>query len=320
MRLLALALLAAACQRSAPARIIAAGSDTIVVNARSPTLLPIRVLDSRGRTLPTASVQLEPERNSVLRLSSGGRVTCDSVGDVRVRASVGDVSTALFVRCQPVRALVEPPPIELLTGGPPVPLSIAGIGIDNRPIMVLSGSAAARDSDIARIVGGQVYAKARGHTWIDVEVGDCELQVPVRVTERVQATTGLRPDEEFDSVMALAPGELRYWRIPRGTYDISLESDPDGGADSVVLGVEPSNCARYPGVESGRYECLARDDAVVVVRRLARTREPGVQPTSTIRMLRLPDAPAPAAAGFNPNGSAARMRAKREAACTTVLE
>ncbi len=253
----------AACVRE-PARLTAGKSDTVVVNSRRSVQLPVRLVDAAGRTLGSRGVRYEWVSGDRVPLSDDGRVTCERPADAQVRATRGDLTMQLVLRCQPIAGFRLPRGLHLLVGGPPQELAVNAVDADGRPVMLVAGTASVRDSQIAVLGDGLVYPRTAGFTYVKVEVGDCVSWIPVDVIAQESTAADLQPFQEFATSLRLVGGEIRSWHIAPGRYELSLLPAP-GAHEAPVLGAVGANCARFP--EGGQhYSCIAREGAALVVR------------------------------------------------------
>jgi hypothetical protein len=91
------------------------------------------------------------------------------------------------------------------------------------------------------------------------------MDVSVEVFERVDSTDAMRPFQEYAlPSLRLVGNELRTWPVAPGRYELLLLPDP-ASHRGLALGASSSNCARWPG-DGQRYMCIARENAVVIVR------------------------------------------------------
>jgi hypothetical protein len=290
-------------------RITAGESDTVVINGRGPTVLPVRVVDQRGQLRSVEGLRYSHAAGQSIRVSDDGHVTCVSSGDAQVLVSWHDVAKSLFLRCRPIRALQYVPSIQLLVGGQPEALSVIALRPDGRPVNLVTTKARVHDTTVASLRSGFVYPRARGRTYVDVLLGDCETTVDLVVIERAAQPTNLLADQEFAAVVRLAPGEYRYWRVAPGKYEVTLLLDHEA-RDSIALESIDATCAAFP--DGARHlACVARDRGVIVVRAVT---GPGVDRRGTLLIRRLNESTSPAGAHADSEDS---RRSKHT--CVTVL-
>lgn len=258
------ALAATACGGKA-VRIVAGTSDTVVVNDRLPIPVPVYGLDESGRRIDVRGVQFDPISENGIRLSRDGHVTCAQRADATTRAALGGVSTVFTLLCRPIRGFAAHGQLRLIMGGAPEELNASAVGVDGRIVTLLAGSATVEDTTVASVHDGRVYPRALGRTLIDVKAGGCSMGVPVEVFEHVDSTAAMRPFQEYAlPSLRLVGNELRTWPVAPGRYELLLLRDTTSHRE-LSLGASSSNCARWPGAIE-RYTCIARENAVVIVR------------------------------------------------------
>src|SRR5437868_6543519 len=96
------AFFSAACS-GRPARVVVGRSDTVLVNSRKSTLLPVHVLDAAGHQLNASGLTYQVVSGDTVGLSARGAVTCSKRGDARLRASLGTLTTEFVLLCRPVK-------------------------------------------------------------------------------------------------------------------------------------------------------------------------------------------------------------------------
>jgi hypothetical protein len=273
----AVALLVLTACKGPPARIVASASDTIVVNSPDAAKLTVQVFDVSGAELPSRDVRYRWLSGDPVRLSAEGRVTCARRGDSEVRATIGTISTRIFLLCRPLRAVDVSLAGDLVVGGPPQQLLFNALGMDSQPVTLVAGSATIRDSSIVSLRGLQVFPKQPGETTVDMELGNCVQTMNVTVDEQVDSAGRLQPYQQFVvSPLRLVPGEIRSWQLTPGVYDITLREDTSSHAE-LLLGAIATSCitdrtfhvegTRGPQDDVQHYSlCIARKGASVVVR------------------------------------------------------
>ena len=313
--LLIVAIVGAACS-GAPARIVVGKSDTVLVNSRKPTLLPVHLLDGAGHELDPSGLRYQAVSGDSIGLSARGVVSCATRGDTRLRASLQNLMTEFVLLCRPVKGFrfaFDPGP-PLLVGGPPRELALGAIGLDDMPVMLLAGTATIQDSAIGVLRGLAVEPRAAGTTVVDVDIGDCIHSILIEVDEPVASSSALeRRDQVFSvSPLRMVGGEIRSWDVPRGEYMFWLRPEQTARKD-LVLGGMNVNCVSHPDVGQS-YHCLAFDHAAVVVRN---NRRPGQESmlSADLFMKRMdPLAPAPA----TPVRSVRRIVSRQKPSCRLV--
>jgi hypothetical protein len=264
----AVLLVASACKgppaEGPPARLVAGVSDTVVVNNERPVQLPIQVLDAAGHVLPDTGVRFSWASGVPVLVSVTGVATCTQPGDATVRASLGSLVTHLLVRCRPVRKVRGLRMMNLVLGDPPQELSFEAVGVDGRPVTLLTGQVTVGDSTIATLEGQRIRTRAPGVTWVTTRVGDREAHASVHVYERATTPEGIRPGQHMAVPLRLAGGEMRRWRLPAARELYFLAMLPDRDVQQMPrLAVAGANCV--PGLDAHSFFCLALHDASVYV-------------------------------------------------------
>jgi len=261
-----LALLLSACIDRAPARIVV-DADTVVVNGRQPVALPIRLVDSAGRTTRSRGLRYTRASGDSLRVAADGRVTCPWPEDAAVRISQGSLATRVVVKCRPIASFHFAPPIHFAVGDSAQAPVLNAIGPDGKPVSPIEASASSRDTTVARVHDGRVEPVGRGLTRIDVEAGGLSSFVFVEVLEQVASPERLAVNQEFQVPLRLAGGEMRSWRLAPGLYELRLDASGREGprAGSLALAAFNANCARYSD-RDGHYSCVTGDRGAVIVR------------------------------------------------------
>jgi hypothetical protein len=250
---------AVAMRKGPPARLFAAtgkATDGIVVNNLQPVQLPMRVVDAKGRVLDATGVRYEWKSGSPLAVSPGGVVACDGHGDAVVRATLGNLSRQVVVRCRPVDRLVASSWMTLFLGDAPRDLPFAATGIDGRPVTELRGKLRVLDSTIATLSGSTVRPIGPGETRVIVTVGDRHATIRVLVHEWVTAFTRLRPDQRLVAIpVRLAQGDTVRHALPVGTYWVKYLPGRSGDAPPTIIA--DVLCQPGDGIHANR---LLRDE------------------------------------------------------------
>lgn len=260
----AVALLFVSACKGPPARLVAGVSDTVIVNNQRPIQLPIRVLDAAGHVLPDTGVRYQWTSGVPVTVSATGVATCTQPGDATVRASLGPLSTHLLLRCRPVREVRSLRMMNLVVGGPPQELPFEAVGVDGRPVTLLTGQVTVWDSTIATVEDLRIRGRAPGSTALDMRIGDRVGHASVHVYERVSSPEGIRPGQHVAVPVRLAGGEMRRWRISAAPelYFLTMLSDRDEH-QMPRLAIIGANCE--PWLDAHSYFCLAQHDAAVFV-------------------------------------------------------
>lgn len=260
----ALLFIIAACADRRPARLVV--PDTVVVNSRKPTRLPVDVRNAAGHSVSASGLRYELVSGGQVQLSDNGVVTCSQPADAAIRVTRAELSTRVIVRCRPIRGFRLPTPVRLLTTDPPHELTVDALGLDGNPVTLLAGTAMVRDTQFVVLRKGHLYPKARGATYVDVTAGDCSIAIRIEVIERSSTPGELSPNEEFATALRLVGGEIRSWHIPPGRYELELVSAPTQ-RQHLVLGGTDLHCSSFPGERQRQhYSCVARGSAAVIVR------------------------------------------------------
>lgn len=258
---------AGACQRATrePARILAGQADTVVVNHRGPMRLPVRVLDAAGRVIAETGVRFAWASGDPVAISPHGEVKCARQADARVRARVGHVTATFLVRCRPVETLRFHGPIQLVVGDTAQRLPVAAYGADNRKVELLDATVWVGDTSIVELDGQRVRPRRWGASILSVSVGDRSATTGVHVYEPVTTLDGLAQDPRLIAVpLRLAPGEMRRWFLPRGSWMLSMWPEADSGLGP-MLRVEGARCTPVPGLSRRRFSCSVTGTAAVIV-------------------------------------------------------
>jgi hypothetical protein len=265
-----------------PVRLVAGvleASDTVVVNSRWPTPLPVRALDPAGRPVAAAPIRYEREGGAPLPVTPAGAVTCTRAGDLTVRATLGHAPPRrLVVRCRPVAHVRIPGPLQFILGDPahtrPHALPVAAYGPDGRPVRLFVGRAFVVDSGVATLRGLTLAPRARGITRVGAHVGDGAAGMGVHVYQRVDTLAALdtllrvRPAQRLFAVpLRLARGELRRQRLPPGGWMLAMLPEEDADRPGIRLRVEGAACDPNFLNAPRRFGCEAGPDARVIVYR-----------------------------------------------------
>lgn len=231
-----------------PARLVAGRADTVIVNSRHATQLPVRVLDSAGHELPAASVRYAWVGGDRIAVSDSGHVTCDRRLDAELRATLGTLSTRLVLRCRPIAAIpfaynADAP---LVVGGPPRELDVPAIGVDGKPVREIAATVTIGDTNVATLRSLTIQPRGPGSTQVKLDIGDCWWATFVEVAERVASPAALRRREQLfmESPLRLVAGERRGWRLPRGEYRVALAPLPDTPS-GLALSTRAMNCVPW---------------------------------------------------------------------------
>jgi len=251
-----------ACADAGPLRLVAGRSDTVIVNSRESVPVNLRLVDSAGVARQAKGAVIRLVRGDV-ELSKDGQVKCNRSSDVEIAATLGNLSTRVILLCRPIVSIGMPRVLRLAVGSPPTRLDVGAVGVDGESIDMIAGTASISDTQVATLVEGEVRAKARGVTAVEVEAGGCAIQVPIEVFESNPKSDDLLPHQQYAESLSVSAGEIRNWRVPPGRYEISL-FDAKGAPQFLRLATHEMNCAALPRAEQ-QYSCIARDRASVIV-------------------------------------------------------
>ena len=257
-----IALIAISRSDGPPVRLVGGMSgyaDTVVVNNVEPVQIPLRVLDARGHVLASAGVQFRRASGAAVPVSASGAVTCTRSGDVVVRASLDSMTTSLLVRCRPVDKVRLDGVIELVAGDSAQLIPVEALGADGRRVELLAGSARILDSSVATLEGLRIRPRSPGRTIAGVFIGNRRGWVDVEVYARANTPEGIRPDENRMVPVRLGSGDTRKWRLPAGSYILSMRPENSALRFALLNG----DCNRIPFVRA--YLCATRADASVIV-------------------------------------------------------
>ena len=245
-----------------PARIFVGTSDTVVVNDTAPVRLVAHVLNVRGQVLRTNGLRYELVSGDRIRVSTDGRVTCDSSRDAVVRVSLGGLSTQFRLLCRPVRELLAGTTVYLVLGDSAQELPVGALDLDGQPVTSLVASATIRDSTVATLNGLRVRGQAPGGTTVEVRVADDSVGIGVWVYERATNLDGLGVNKQTVAVpVRLASGATSRWHIPNGAYLLSILPDRRfQGRFELELTAVGANCTKAASRGEQSYGCLAYSD------------------------------------------------------------
>lgn len=268
-----------------PAVRLATGrSDTVIVNSRRSTPLPIQALDAAGRAVAGAPIRYAWAGGDSLPVDTAGTVTCTRSGDFSVRVSLGLISTRVFVRCRPVEYVRFPGPAQFILGDSemsrPLQIPVTAYGVDGRPVVVLAGSAEVSDTGVAVLRGLTLYPRSRGIAMAGAYIGERAAWVGVHVYQRVDTLaaldTLLRLDPKqrlFAVPLRLESGEFTRQSLPPGGWMLTMLPEVDRDPNPIRLRIEGAACQANIFNTARRFVCWAGPTASVIIYRLSsRTR------------------------------------------------
>jgi hypothetical protein len=249
-----------------PAQLVAAdasASGGIVVNHIRPVQLAMRVLDAAGHVLkPATGVQYRWTSGTPVPVTPGGVVTCTQRGDATVHVSLGPVATSLLIHCLPVGEVHAPWMMNLVVGGPGQEWPFEAVGVDGRPVTLMTGRLAVSDSTIATLEGQRVRARAQGSTELTLRVGDREAVASVHAYEQVGTLEAIRPDQHLAVPVRVAGGEMREWRLPPARERYYITMLPNGDPESMPrFAIVDANCVHARDLHS--FYCVSLHGATV---------------------------------------------------------
>jgi hypothetical protein len=217
-------------------------SDGIVLNTRRPVQLAVRVLDAKGRALPSTDVRYRWAAGMPLKVTPGGVVTCKRRGDATVRASIGALEATVLLRCRPVKDIRTQMGMNFIAGDSGRELSFYALGLDGSPVDRLAGELRVTDSTVATLTGTRIRPVAPGYTTVILRAGDTESWTRISVYEPVRSLEGLRPDQR----LVVAPVRLRRaesirWPLPMGLFRLQYRRTsgaraiPDFAVEGLVM-------------------------------------------------------------------------------------
>ncbi|HEY2066449.1 MAG TPA: hypothetical protein VGG84_10865, partial [Gemmatimonadaceae bacterium] len=160
--------------------------DGIVLNTRHPVQLETRALDADGRPLRSAKIRYQWVDGAPVRVTPDGVVSCMQPGDATVRASAGAVATTVILRCRPVKTVHTESYVNFVAGDAGRDLTFMAIGVDGRPVDLLTGELRVEDSTIATLHGTHLRPVRPGTTHVVMHIGDGEGWTGVSVYEQVR--------------------------------------------------------------------------------------------------------------------------------------
>lgn len=271
-----------------PVRLATGRSDTIIVNSRRATPLPIRALDAAGRAVAGAPIRYAWAGGDSLPVDTAGTVTCTRPGDLAVRVSLGSISARVFVRCRPVEYVRFPGPVQFILGDSemdrPVPLPVTAYGADGRPVVVFAGRAEVLDSGVATLRALTLYPRARGITLAGAYIGDRNAAIGVHIYQRVSTPTALdtllrvQPKQRLFAVpLRLESGEFFRQRLPPGSWMLTMLPEEDHDPNGIRLRIEGAACQANIFNTPRRFACWAGPSASLIIYRPFRRSQTSVE-------------------------------------------
>ncbi len=200
----AVALLVMVACKGPPTRLVAGVADTVVVNNQRPVQIPVHVFDGAGHQVEPTGTRYRWTSGVPVPVSATGVVTCTQSGDAKVRASLGKLITYAVLRCRPVRDVHALRMMNLVVGGAAQELPFEAVGVDGRPVTLLTGKVTIGDSTIATVEGLRIRGRAPGSTDLTMRVGDRQAFASIHVYEPVRSPEGIRPGQHVAVPVRLA--------------------------------------------------------------------------------------------------------------------
>jgi len=250
-----------------PARLVAGTSDTVTVSSLQPMRIPVRVLDASGHVLPDSGVRFAWTAGAPVPVTAAGDVSCAQTGDATLRATLGTLTTAVFLRCRPVDSLLLATPINLVVGDSARELPLVALGPDGHRQNLYAARVMVMDTTIASLEGLRIRPGRWGSTMVEVSVGGgTNAGASVHVFERASTLDQLSPKRPTAVPVRLAPGEMRRYPLKAGLWMVMMLPGPDEGR-TPQLHVERAYCG--PVTRPQWFHCLVtyeiEHDAAVVV-------------------------------------------------------
>ena len=259
-------------------RLTTGRSDTVIVNNRRATPLPIQAVDAAGRAVTEAPIRYAWTGGDSLPVDTAGTVTCTRAGDVVVRVSLGHISARVFVRCRPVEYLRFPGPVQFILGDSamnrPLRLPVTAYGPDGQRVVVLAGSASVHDTAVAILGGLTLYPRSRGITATGVYIGGRAAWTGVHIYQRVDTLAALdtlmrvaREQRLVAVPLRLESGEFTRQRLPPGGWMLTMLPEEDHDPNPIRLRVEGAACQANILNTPRRFVCWAGPTATVIIYR-----------------------------------------------------
>jgi len=257
---------AAACSESdgPPVRLVGGSSDTVIINNRAETRIPLRVLDAHGHVLPDSGVRYRLIAGDNIAVSPTGRIKCLHSADVTVHASLGGLASTMLVRCRPVNRVQIDGPMQFLLPDTAQEMPLRVLDLEGNEVSLLNGTADIIDTTIATIDGIRVIPKAPGVTVAGVRFGNVSAGVGVHVYQKVSSLDVLQQGMKFVGVsLRLAGGETKTWKLPSGSWMLTMLPEADE-VNGVRLRIEGANCSPLQ-LTRRRYGCFVKTAGKVIV-------------------------------------------------------
>ena len=247
------------------------------MGSRWPRPLPVYAVDAKSRTIPRAPIRYAWADGDKVPVSPTGYVTCPKSADFSVEAVLGRIAARFFVRCRQVRYVVMPGPIQFVMGDSewtqPQTLLYGVYGYDKKLVSLFAARLMVGDSDVAALRGDTLYPRARGITFVQVNIGDGEGGTGVHIYQRVGtaaldslARTPIKARKLAVPVQLVSGAEYRH-TLPPGHWMLSLLPRGGHALNPIRLEVEGAACAKNVLNDPGRLGCDLRSPATIVVYR-----------------------------------------------------
>jgi hypothetical protein len=211
--------------------------DNVLLNNTSAVKLPVRVLDRKGHALDPHRVRYTWIAGMTMDVSSDGVLQCKQRGDAVIRATLGDLTKNLAIRCRPVGEIRIPSWLDLIAGGAARELTFEGVGTDHEPVEQLRGVLRVGDSTVATLDGLNIRPVTVGQTAVNLVAGDKKAGIRIIVNELVASFEHLRGDQHFVARQVhLAQGDTVSWPLPRGNFWLKyVPARPDEAPPTISL-------------------------------------------------------------------------------------
>jgi hypothetical protein len=205
-----------------PAHLSADGADadnSVIVNNLNPARLTMHAFDVAGHQLAGQGLRYAWVSGVPVAITPSGVVTCTADGDAVVRVSLGVLTSNVGVHCRRVKEVRASSWINFIVGDSARDLPYLALGMNDRPVTELRGSARVLDNSVATLAGASITPRKAGRTTVEVRVGDRGARMEVLVHERVRSFEGLRADQRLVAIpVHLAQGDSIHLALPAGVF------------------------------------------------------------------------------------------------------
>ena len=205
-----------------PARLVSElsdAADNVLLNNTRAITFPMRVLDRKGHSLDPQPVRYEWIAGTMMDVSLDGVFQCKERGDAVIRATLGEMTKNLAIRCRPIKGIRTPTWLDLIAGGEARELPFEGVGTDDKPVELLRGVVRVHDSTVATLNDLYIRPVTVGQTSVSIVIGDKKAGMRIIVNELVASFENLRADQPFVARRVhLAQGDTVRWPLPKGDF------------------------------------------------------------------------------------------------------